>query len=462
MVYGSDEDPDRLALTVSRHRTHRAALSGFKLEAGQERIDQCANEYERLLRSQSLLDFDAIVIESLSLVRQYDWARQCLLARFPVLVIDEYQDLGAPLHSIVCALAQAGARVFAVGDPDQSIYGFQGAVPALLEQLAGHLGVTPVKLRLNYRCGHKIVGASSRFIGCEGEVGAARPEAGEVFFVRCSEGLEQQADVTINTLVPDIQETLGCQLGDIAVVYLSKRDGNLISAQAQDAGVPYTRSDAGAPYGRNALTRWVESCAEWCSGGWADGRPRLSEIAHRLPSWYGVFDGRDLEKSQQHALVEYLLAHRDANLLLSDWLGGLALGMHDTLARVAGVNPHDSAELEKLIDASKSDGAYAHATIGSFARGSRDPDQLVLTTYHGAKGREFQAVVLFGMDEGRLPWSSDRGEALREKRRQFYVGLTRAVRQVHLTYSGFTVDRWGRRHADGPSRFLLELQGYLS
>ena len=80
-------------------------------------------------------------------------------------------------------------------------------------------------------------------------------------------------------------------------------------------------------------------------------------------------------------------------------------------------------------------------------------------TLHSAKGLEFDVVIMAGVDEGNLPnWSCTTGSQLAQQRRLFYVGLTRAKREVHLTYSGWTENRYGRRFAKGPSRFLSEVK----
>src|SRR3954465_12711667 len=89
----------------------------------------------------------------------------CLLAKYPVLV-DEYQDLGTALHRMVMGLCfSTGVRLFAVGDVDQSIYGFPGANPALLQRLSERADVERVSLRLNYRSGARIVTASQYALG---------------------------------------------------------------------------------------------------------------------------------------------------------------------------------------------------------------------------------------------------------------------------------------------------------
>ena len=123
-------------------------------------------KYESLLDERGLIDFDGMVLIGLHLVEQYEWIRRALAARFPVLVVDEYQDLGQALDRIVqCLCFKAGMRLVAVGDPDQSIYGFTGAEPSLLKNLAERDDVETVTLRLNYRCGSAIIRASEAALG---------------------------------------------------------------------------------------------------------------------------------------------------------------------------------------------------------------------------------------------------------------------------------------------------------
>ena len=87
-------------------------------------------DYEARLRRDGLIDFDDMMLLGLNLVESHEWVRRSIAAKFPVLAVDEYQDLGMPLHRIVMNLCfRAGARLFAVGDADQSIYGFTGAKP---------------------------------------------------------------------------------------------------------------------------------------------------------------------------------------------------------------------------------------------------------------------------------------------------------------------------------------------
>src|SRR3546814_17603618 len=97
-----------------------------------------------------------------------DWLRKALVAKYPILAVDEYQDLGTALHRMVMGLcfgSGAGMRLLGVGDVDQSIYGFTGAHPELLRRLAQRPDVEEIRHGLNYPSGSLIVAASDYAFG---------------------------------------------------------------------------------------------------------------------------------------------------------------------------------------------------------------------------------------------------------------------------------------------------------
>jgi DNA helicase-2/ATP-dependent DNA helicase PcrA len=145
---------------------------------------QLIEAYEEELRPRGLIDFDDMPLLAIRLLRDHQWIRQAVLAKFPILTVDEYQDLGYALHGMVLGLClRTGIRLFAVGDPDQSIYGFTGANPALLRSLSERDGIDCVHLRFNYRCGSEIVRASHYALGEERDYRAPEDaEAGAIYF----------------------------------------------------------------------------------------------------------------------------------------------------------------------------------------------------------------------------------------------------------------------------------------
>lgn len=109
-------------------RIRRALACDEPLSIFDPREVQAACLYEERLLAQGVIDFEAMVVRALHIVRQHEPVRDLLHARFPHLVVDEYQDLGGVLHELVLALHDmAGITIFAVGDIDQSVFGFTGA-----------------------------------------------------------------------------------------------------------------------------------------------------------------------------------------------------------------------------------------------------------------------------------------------------------------------------------------------
>jgi superfamily I DNA/RNA helicase len=155
------------------------------------------------LRGAGLIDFDDMMLIGLALVESHDWVRRALAAKFPILAVDEYQDLGVPLHRMVMSLCfQAGVRLFAVGDADQSIYGFTGAKPELLTQLSERKDVTAVTLPFNYRSAPEIVAAGQAALGEQRGYSSKTTSKGIVDFHYFENGLEEQANAIIEELIP--------------------------------------------------------------------------------------------------------------------------------------------------------------------------------------------------------------------------------------------------------------------
>lgn len=251
------------------------------------RLAELTEAYEAALRRRGLLDFDDLVVIGHKLVSEHDWVLPLVQAKFPVLAVDEYQDLGVPLHRIVKRLAfDGGVRLFAVGDADQSIYGFAGADGNLLLELAERDDVEAVRLQLNYRSAGRIIQASELALGEErGYEPYDSDRQATIEFVECPDGLEQQAERAINKIIPNaLAAKPGRTIGDIAILYRTAAIGDIVAAKAAEEDVKIIRVDTAAPYQKCALTSWIEDCAAWCSGGWREGRPQLSGLISR---WLG-------------------------------------------------------------------------------------------------------------------------------------------------------------------------------
>ncbi len=459
-----DENPWNYRGRFERYRRTYLDRESKEFASVDPEIAALVIDYEKRLIAESLVDFDSMILWGLQLIERHEWVRKAIKARFPILVVDEYQDLGLTLHRMVLALCQkAGVRLVAVGDPDQSIYGFAGSMPKLLKELANVEWVEPVVLKFNYRCGRRIVAASLTALGEEREYESKVKHQGTIDFYECPEGIAQQATLIVEKIIPTVlKQVPGLVLGKIAVLYGDRNDGSVIAAAAEAGKLKYVRIDSGAAYRRTPLTRWLEDCAAWCVIGWKSQEPPLSGLIKKWLSFNRSVKG-DVERATlRQQLVTFLFAHREPTLSLREWLLDF---YKDCLSSTFKDEPamRDEAEAFKgLVQATADKKDLAEFNIATFSGQGGSPEHLNLITLHSAKGLEFEVVVMMGMDQGRIPrWDASSTEAISEARRLFYVGLTRAKQQVHMTFSGFTEDKYGRRHMKGPSVFLTELQQKL-
>ena len=428
-------------MDLGRHRRSVLDRTADDWEAEAE-LAAWTDAYEAELRRAGLIDFDDLIVSGQKLIAEHDWVLPLVQAKFPVLAVDEYQDLGVALDRIVRRLAFKGdVRLFAVGDPDQSIYGFTGADGALLTELAERDNVERVQLQLNYRSAARIVSVSEMALGeARGYESSDPARQAVIAFVPCDDGLEGQAAHAVAEIIPAaLAAKPGRSLGDIAVLYKDFRAGNIVADAASAAGYDYVRVDNAAPYRKVALTSWIEDCAAWCAGGWREGRPQLRGLLDRWRSF------RRARGSEAQVRVE---AQRLTALLWSlreDEARGLA---------------DQREQVERMSAALAEGGALVDLDLASLGGRDGSPLHLNLLTLHSAKGCEYDVVIMLGLDLGSLPWRGETPAKLRESRRLFYVGLTRARDEVHMLYSGFVDTPRGRMHF-GRSPFLDELEARM-
>jgi ATP-dependent DNA helicase Rep len=393
--------------------------------------------YEGLLLKNGLIDFDGLVLVGLELVENHEWVRRSIKSKYPVIVIDEYQDLGLPLHRMVTALmTKAGVRIIAVGDPDQSIYGFTGAKPSLLRTLEKFPRVEAIRLKLNYRCADRIIKASKTLLTDPGDFESHDGHQGEIKIYEVERGVRGQADYALGTIVPALLKANPTwKLGDIALLYRSLNEGQAIAEAADAASMRYFRLDNGSPIKRSRLTEWLTDAAKWCSGGWESGTVSLADL---LRSWRLMRRSLTREADALEArarLIASLFAHRDGSIPLRKWL----VALRDAAFAVAFDQEPGLADekdnFEDLLKAADKGGALESYTIKIFGNQGKSPDQINLMTLHSLKGLEFEAVIMVGLEAGAFPSVYDRTqEQIDEAARLFYVGVTRAKNTVHLVY----------------------------
>ncbi len=449
------EDPQTWDFRMGTYRRSILNRNSAEWQSRDPQLAQLVEAFEEELRALGRIDFDDMPLLAVRALRQHDWLQKALLAKYPILVVDEYQDLGRALHRMVMGLCfSTGMRLFAVGDVDQSIYGFTGAQPELLQMLSERDDVEAVKLRLNYRCGSRIVTASTYALGEDRDYEAADGAAeGTIYFHPCNGQYQHHASYLFSTLLPEIQARLtDLDLGDIAILYPAAWIGDAVAVAAQTVGIPTLRSDTNALYPRaSRLMRWLEECAEWCCGGWQTGSPRFGRLVNEGRRLFAeALAGEDARLRFQRSLVQTLWSRRAGTVSLHSWLDALREELIDDLVQACRTMQDEGETLGTFIERCAT-GDCKDMILSQFAGQWEGRNCVNLSTLHSSKGREFSVVIMFGMDEGRIPRNNSNARDLVESRRLFYVGFTRAKIELHIAYS-----------ARNPSRFVAEVEARIS
>ena len=408
--------------------------------------------YAARLRELETLDFDDLLLETLA---QLEGGRKPPAA-FTHLLVDEFQDVNPIQFRLVLALNREGAGLFVIGDPDQAIYGFRGADSRCFEKLAAACpGLRVIRLTQNYRSTPEILRAALPVISARGEprrLEAARPAGPKPGLLRAPEPFDEALYVVkaINAMVGGVDmldaQTMHSRadkrkarcLSDIAVLYRTHRQAELLEYCLVKEGIPYTvagREDYlsdGLVRRAAAFFRCLTQPADRVSRRvWLRGEG--VEDVPEVPGWEGLaaaLEGPHPDLAQRlRAFAPRVLEDKPLPLL-RDWLAASGLEETEPLSRLCGAAGL-AASMPDLLET---------LSLGREADVVRQgktytPDAVSLLTLHGSKGLEFPVVFLIGVQDGRIPLrraDTDR----EEERRRFYVGLTRAMDELILTGAG--------------------------
>ncbi|HET7647773.1 MAG TPA: UvrD-helicase domain-containing protein [Gaiellaceae bacterium] len=458
--------------------------------------------YQRRLFGSNAVDFDDLLMLTVDVLQRFPEAREKWAKAFRYVLVDEYQDTNHAQYVLLKLLAQEHGNLMAVGDPDQSIYSFRSAdIRNILEFEKDFPSTKVIPLEQNYRSTNAILTAANEVIAHNRE----RKEKnlwsdhgeGEPVHVVETEDEHAEARFVAAEIARCIEE--GYSSREVAVVYRTNAQSRVLEDVLVRQGIAYQViggprfyeraeiKDAIAylqvidnPYdqvsllrianrprrgiGDTSLTRLQAYAAGLDVPLW-DATARAEEAGLGAAAVRAVTGLRNVMESLMATATDATVADVvEAVLDRTGYLEALeaertieARGRVENLEELVGVaREYDAAAQEPSLS-----GFLQEISLYSDQDALRDdPDdggQVTLMTLHTAKGLEFRAVFMIGMEEGIFPHSRSIEEnTLEEERRLCYVGMTRAQERLTMTHA-MRRNLYGRYDANLPSRFLDEL-----
>ena len=486
------EDPDTFAARVEYGDEKRASIARvFKL-------------YEEHLRSNNALDFDALIIKTVQLLRRATDVRELYNNKFRYILVDEYQDTNSLQFALIRFLTEKQQNICVVGDPDQSIYKWRGADINNILNFEKHYPKTKtIRLEQNYRSTQTILDTAAAVVRRNRErkdktLWTSNPSGERVRYYQALDG-DSEARFVAGMIEDHRRLDQGIRA---AVLYRTNAQSRVFEESMRRARIDYNIVGGFSFYERMevrdiisylklalnpndnmALMRVINSPARGL------GKQTLDEIERRAKA-YGlsywdtisrlVESGEGLGPRAISSLKNFIKiisslissAHAAANsdAPVSDVVKSAILDTGYSNALKAESTDEADARLENLqelvnaavdYDHHEEDGLREfidHAALVSDADQYKRDAQVTLMTMHAAKGLEFPLVFIVGLEDGLFPHSraaTDSSE-LEEERRLCYVAITRAEKFLYVTHA-MKRRVYGEEMASEPSQFLNEM-----
>ena len=472
--------------------------------------------YEAACARGGLVDFAELLLRTVELLRDTPPLLDHYQQRFRHLLVDEFQDTNTTQYAWLRLLAGEGGPggeadapwLFVVGDDDQSIYGWRGARIENIQQFSHHFPeARTVRLEQNYRSTGNILAASNAVISRNGtRLGKALwtqgAEGEPIYLYRAVNDLDE-ANFAVERILRWVEE--GGMRSECAILYRSNAQSRVLEETLVSRGIPYrvygglrfferaeirdamaylrlinNRNDDAAfervvnhpPRGIGARTLEVvreyareHEISLWEAACRLRGEQRLKGRAlGALGGFLQLIDrlAEDAEELELAALVERVRVHSGLVAHFGKEKGEKGQARLDNLEEL--VNAARGWEAEEGEETTPLAAFLTHAALeAGEGQGDVWEDCVQLMTLHAAKGLEFPLVFLVGMEEGLFPhrMSAEDPVRLEEERRLCYVGMTRAMQLLYLTFAE-------RRRLHGkeiyprPSRFIGEIPPELT
>lgn len=476
---------ESLAREISTVKNGRIPLSHYySASCPDEEFRKIYETYEKRLHGKRLLDFDDLLVYCYQLFQKHPDILQAWQKKFRYILIDEFQDVNQLQYDIVRLLALPENNLFLVGDDDQSIYRFRGARPEIMLQIPKDFPqLQQVILKQNYRCTGEIVEKSQNVIRWndaryEKQL-FTKNDKGKLIEIRTFENESEETTWLLKQIQKDLAE--GCPHKEIAILFRTNHNCRMTVERLMEYNIPFTMRDVLPNLYEHWLAKNMVAYMHLAMGG----RERKDFLAiMNRPNRY-------LSREafyEKEVPFEILYQFYEGKEWMCDRIEKFEhdLKMMKNMAPFAAINyirygigydeflkeyaQYRKIKVEELYDLLREiqESAKGYKTFQEWfdsmdaykeklkeqSEKVRQQEGIVVSTLHSAKGLEFERVYILDVNEGCMPYQKAILDSeIEEERRMFYVGMTRAKKELHL-YA--VEERFGKKME--PSRFLVELE----
>jgi len=425
------------------------------------------NLYNRRLKAANAVDFDDLIMLPVQIFEKYPEILKKYQEQFRYILVDEYQDTNHVQYVLINLMAQRNKNLFAIGDPDQAIYGWRHAdFRNILNFEEDYPKATVIKLEQNYRSTQNILNAAHEIISknIERKEKILWTENPPGTLIEVVEAIDEREEAGfILDKIIDLNKNLGINLDKIVVMYRTNAQSRVLEEACLYTNMPYHVIGAVKFYQRKevkdilAYLRLIQNQNDEVS------LKRIVGIMGKKSFENFKVPLEDLKKQVETLLpaklIKIVIKKADYYDYLAKKFPGIGSdGELESESRIKNIK-----ELIGLADKHNNLSDFlTEVTLMQEERNTDNTKKLNLMTLHSAKGLEFDAVFISGVEENLMPHSRSAysSEELEEERRLCYVGMTRAKKYLWLL---FTKQRtlWGEKKETLPSRFIMEPPQHL-
>ncbi|MCU1719198.1 DNA helicase II [Pseudomonas sp. 5P_3.1_Bac2] len=464
--------------------------------------------YEAACARAGVIDFSELLLRALDLWRDKPGLLEHYQRRFKHILVDEFQDTNAVQYAWLRLLAKGGESLMVVGDDDQSIYGWRGAKIENIREFSDDFADAQIiRLEQNYRSTAGILKAANALIANnQGRLGKelwTEDDDGEPLNLYAAFNEQDEARYVVESIEDALRKD-GLKRSEIAILYRSNAQSRVLEEALLREKVPY-RIYGGQRFFERAEIKNAMAYLRLLDGRGNDAAlERVINVPARGIGEKTVEAIRDFARQHEQSMWQAIILMLANKALPGRASGALAgfielienlaaktqdMALHlmtQTVIEQSGLIAYHQAEkgekaqarienLEELVSAARAfdneeddelsplQAFLTHASLeAGDTQAAENEDSIQLMTLHSAKGLEFPLVFLVGMEEGLFPhkMSLEEPGRLEEERRLAYVGITRAMRKLFITYAE-TRRLYGAETYNKVSRFVREIPPQL-